>query len=121
MPVSTYMVIDKRHDHSLRIPRPDLSVKLGTPNACNNCHANKSPQWAAEAIERWHGPTRKGFQNYAEALHASWSDSADAAALLAGGAAGSTTPANARPSAPIGISPPRPPANNLLAPQRLAR
>ena len=56
MPVSTYMVIDKRHDHSLRIPRPDLSVKLGTPNACNNCHADKSAQWAADAIERWHGP-----------------------------------------------------------------
>ena len=71
MPVSTYMVVDKRHDHSLRIPRPDLSVKLGTPNACNNCHADKSAQWAADAIEQWHGPARKGFQNYAEAFHAS--------------------------------------------------
>ncbi|HJZ04763.1 MAG TPA: multiheme c-type cytochrome, partial [Patescibacteria group bacterium] len=33
MPVTTYMVIDPRHDHSIRIPRPDLSVKIGTPNA----------------------------------------------------------------------------------------
>jgi hypothetical protein len=30
MPVSTYMMIDQRHDHSLGIPRPDLSVKLGS-------------------------------------------------------------------------------------------
>ena len=40
MPTTTYMVVDPRHDHSLRIPRPDLSAKLGTPNACNQCHAN---------------------------------------------------------------------------------
>ena len=50
MPTTTYMVVDPRHDHSMRIPRPDLSVQLGTPNACTNCHAKKSPQWAADAI-----------------------------------------------------------------------
>ena len=99
MPVSTYMVVDKRHDHSLRIPRPDLSVKLGTPNACNDCHADKSAQWAADAIERWHGPVRKGFQNYAEAFQASWTDRADAATLLAMVAASATAPAIARASA----------------------
>ncbi|HUN96211.1 MAG TPA: tetratricopeptide repeat protein [Bradyrhizobium sp.] len=99
MPVSTYMVIDKRHDHSLRIPRPDLSVKLGTPNACNKCHADKSAQWAADAVEHWHGPVREGFQNYAEAFQASWSNRADAATLLAAVAASPTTPAIARASA----------------------
>lgn len=99
MPVSTYMVVDKRHDHSLRIPRPDISVKLGTPNACNNCHADKSAQWAADAIESWHGPVRKGFQNYAEAFKASWSNGTDAAALLAAVAASPTAPAIARASA----------------------
>jgi predicted CXXCH cytochrome family protein len=99
MPVSTYMVIDKRHDHSFRIPRPDLSVKLGTPNACNTCHADKSPQWAADAIGRWHGPVRKGLQNYAEAFQASWADRTEAAPLLAAVAAGPTTPAIARASA----------------------
>ena len=63
MPARTYMVIDPRHDHSMRIPRPDLSVKLGTPNACNYCHVDKSAQWAAEAVDRWFGPNHKGFQN----------------------------------------------------------
>jgi predicted CXXCH cytochrome family protein len=99
MPVTTYMVVDKRHDHSFRIPRPDLSVRLGTPNACNTCHADKSPQWAADAIEKWHGPVRKGFQTYAEAFHASWADRSDAAALLAEVAANPATPAIARASA----------------------
>jgi tetratricopeptide (TPR) repeat protein len=38
MPQATYMDVDPRRDHSFRIPRPDLSVKLGTPNACTRCH-----------------------------------------------------------------------------------
>jgi predicted CXXCH cytochrome family protein len=120
MPVSTYMVVDKRHDHSLRIPRPDLSVKLDTPNACNNCHADKSAQWAADAIERWHGPVRKGFQNYAEAFQSSWTDRSDAAALLAVVAASPTAPAIARASALSELHSRISPANIELARKGLA-
>lgn len=69
MPVRTYMVVDPRHDHSFRVPRPDLSVRFGTPNACTDCHKDKPPQWAADAVERWHGPERKGFQTWAEPFH----------------------------------------------------
>jgi len=68
MPARTYMVVDRRHDHSFRIPRPDLTVKIGAPNTCNACHADKSAQWAADAITRWHGPEHKGLQTYAEAF-----------------------------------------------------
>jgi len=32
------MEVDPRRDHSLRVPRPDLSLALGTPNACVKCH-----------------------------------------------------------------------------------
>jgi tetratricopeptide (TPR) repeat protein len=38
MPASSYMDVDPRRDHSFRIPRPDLSVQFGTPNACSGCH-----------------------------------------------------------------------------------
>ena len=38
MPETTYMKVDPRRDHSLRVPRPDLSARLGTPNACSRCH-----------------------------------------------------------------------------------
>ncbi|MFN3192955.1 MAG: cytochrome c3 family protein [Aureliella sp.] len=41
MPATTYMAIDSRRDHSFRIPRPDLSTELGTPNACTGCHLEK--------------------------------------------------------------------------------
>ncbi|PHS01113.1 MAG: hypothetical protein COA78_23080 [Blastopirellula sp.] len=42
MPETTYMEVDPRRDHSLRIPRPDLSVDLGTPNACTKCHLDRA-------------------------------------------------------------------------------
>ena len=51
-----YMVIDGRRDHSFRVPRPDLSVKIGTPNACTDCHAGRTAQWAADAVVQWYGP-----------------------------------------------------------------
>ena len=41
MPQTTYMAVDPRRDHSLRIPQPELSVQLGTPNACTRCHLQK--------------------------------------------------------------------------------
>jgi tetratricopeptide (TPR) repeat protein len=53
------MIIDYRADHSFRIPRPDLSIKMGTPNACNRCHVNKTNQWSDEYITKWYGPARK--------------------------------------------------------------
>jgi predicted CXXCH cytochrome family protein len=99
MPARTYMVVDRRHDHSFRVPRPDLSAKLGVSNACNDCHTDKSPEWAAAAIENWFGPKRKGFQTYADAFHAAWTDQPDAARLLAAVAADGQVPSFARASA----------------------
>ncbi|HEY7700414.1 MAG TPA: multiheme c-type cytochrome, partial [Vicinamibacteria bacterium] len=68
MPATTYMVVDPRHDHSFRVPRPDLSTSLGVPNACNGCHRDRSPQWAASAIEKWYGGNRP--PHFGEALDA---------------------------------------------------
>jgi predicted CXXCH cytochrome family protein len=99
MPERTYMIVDRRHDHGFRIPRPDLSVKLGTPNACNDCHADKQPQWAASAIERWHGPDRKGYQSFAVGLSASWTGQINSPTLLAEIALNPQVPAIARATA----------------------
>jgi len=69
-PERTYMIVDPRRDHSFRIPRPDLSVKMGTPNACIGCHADASAEWAAETVAEWLGPGRSPEPHYGEALHA---------------------------------------------------
>jgi tetratricopeptide (TPR) repeat protein len=59
MPERAYMVIDERADHSFRLPRPDLSLQLGTPNACNRCHFDKNARWAEEFMTQWYGPGRR--------------------------------------------------------------
>lgn len=99
MPRRTYMVIDDRHDHSFRVPRPDLSVRLGISNACNDCHKDKPAEWAAAAVERWHGPVRKGFQTWAEAFHGARIGAAEARAALIELAAAPSVPAIARATA----------------------
>jgi len=70
MPVKRYMQIQPRPDHSMRVPRPDLTVKLGTPNACNACHDDKSAQWAADRVAAWYGPGRRQGPHYGEVLAA---------------------------------------------------
>jgi tetratricopeptide (TPR) repeat protein len=83
MPTHTYMVVDQRHDHRIAVPRPDISARLGTPNACNDCHTDKTAAWASSAIESWFGPKRIGFQNYGNAFQAAATDQSNAATLLA--------------------------------------
>ncbi len=59
MPGRQYMVIDYRPDHSIRIPRPDLSMKLSTPNGCSRCHIDKTDKWSDEYMTKWYGPGRR--------------------------------------------------------------
>ncbi len=68
MPTTTYMVVDPRHDHGFRVPRPDRTVSLGLPNACNQCHTDRPPQWAADAVKSWFPQPLPGFQTFAEAF-----------------------------------------------------
>ena len=80
MPSRTYMVVDPRRDHSLRIPRPDLSASLGVPNACSQCHVGRSDQWSIDALDKWYGKDRKpGYQRYARTLQAAREGGAGAA------------------------------------------
>ncbi|WP_441290796.1 multiheme c-type cytochrome [Sorangium sp. KYC3313] len=68
MPARTYMGVDVRHDHGFRVPRPDLSVRLGIPNPCTDCHARKPASWAADAVRAWLGRPAQGYQTYTEVL-----------------------------------------------------
>ncbi len=64
-----YMQIDARRDHSFRIPRPDLSVALGTPNACTDCHAGQSASWAAERLRAWFPDSTARGPHFATIFH----------------------------------------------------
>lgn len=99
MPATTYMVVDPRRDHSFRVPRPDLTVAVGTPNACTGCHADRDAKWAADALQAWGTKPPGGFQRYAEAFAAHERRQPDAARSLAAVATDGTNPAIARATA----------------------
>ena len=61
MPGRTYMDVDFRRDHSLRVPRPDMSVEFGTPNACTDCHLK-------DYINKVPDQTRPKLREYADWL-----------------------------------------------------
>ncbi len=82
MPSRTYMVVDPRRDHSFRVPRPALTIKTGSPNACSTCHGDKDAGWAANALETWYGETSGGPAHFAEAIHAGREGEAGANAAL---------------------------------------
>ncbi len=61
MPERPYMVIDYRADHSIRAPRPDLTLEIGVPNACaqSGCHDDESVGWSADHYQDWYGRAQK--------------------------------------------------------------
>ena len=99
MPTKTYMVVDARRDHSIRVPRPDLSISLGTPNACSQCHAERPVQWAAETVASWYPGGRQTTPHYGTALHAGRTGAADAEQQLDRLILDQSQPAIARASA----------------------
>ena len=67
MPATPFMEVDLRRDHSLRVPRPDLSMKLGTPNACTGCHLKlenvpESSRSVLTHYSKWLEQARNGDQ-----------------------------------------------------------
>lgn len=99
MPMATYMVIDQRHDHSLRIPRPDLTERLGVPNTCTQCHKDKPASWAAAQVVAWYGKVPEGYQRYAETFYNSEAQLPGSLSRLTGLAGDSLQPAIARATA----------------------
>lgn len=101
MPAATYMQIDPRRDHSIRIPRPDLSVRLGghLPNACNRCHTDHDARWAAAEIRARYPSPNPGFQRFAAAFATDDARGAGAEDSLSSVANDATEPAIVRASA----------------------
>jgi predicted CXXCH cytochrome family protein len=83
MPTTTYMVVDPRHDHSFRIPRPDLSETLGVPNACNKCHEDRTPAWSVAELKKRYPHPKTGFQDFATAFASADRGEPDATIALA--------------------------------------
>lgn len=68
-----------RSDHSFRPPMPEATIKFGSPNACNQCHDDKSPEWANEIVKQrpngnYQEETLKWAQLIKEARESDWTN-----------------------------------------------
>ena len=43
----------RRSDHSMLPPTPAATITFNSPNACNLCHKDKTPQWADDWVRKW--------------------------------------------------------------------
>jgi predicted CXXCH cytochrome family protein len=111
MPERNYMVIDARRDHAIRVPRPDLSAALGSPNACTQCHAERKPDWAAAAMDKWYGAAWRRRPQYGTTLHAAATQGAKALPSLLALAGDPAAPAIVKASAATLAQPYVSPAN----------
>jgi len=59
MPERTYMGRDARRDHGFTSPDPRLSLELGTPNACAQCHTDKPFEWVVEHADGWYASEKR--------------------------------------------------------------
>jgi tetratricopeptide (TPR) repeat protein len=116
MPTTTYMGVDARRDHSLRIPRPDLAKELGTPDACTKCHTDKTQDWAAEWFVKWWGAGPRNA-HYGEILASARRNEAGSFDKLAALAADPARPAIVRAAAveTAGFRGPSPETTEVLA------
>ncbi len=51
MPATTYMQVDDRRDHRFGSPNPLMTASHGIPNACNDCHQDKTVDWAITQLK----------------------------------------------------------------------
>lgn len=105
MPTTNYMVIDARRDHGMRVPQPDLSKRIDSPDACTQCHAGKTADWAASALDGWLGKQWRQRPNFGPVLHAGTTQGIKAAPGLLALAQSGAQPALVRATATQMLAP----------------
>jgi HEAT repeat protein len=53
MPRSVVSIKAKIRDHGISLPAPENTERHGIPNACTECHQDRSPAWAAATLDEW--------------------------------------------------------------------
>jgi hypothetical protein len=71
----------RRRDHTFRPPVPEITVRYGVPNACNTCHDDRTPEWAAARMDEWWGDGERRQKSLATATTMYRAGSGDPAVL----------------------------------------
>ncbi|MEM9657124.1 MAG: multiheme c-type cytochrome [Planctomycetota bacterium] len=87
MPFTTYGLLKATRSHHLTSPNVAVSVLTGRPNACNQCHLDKTLDWTSQHLSAWYGMASPPISEDQRTIAASilWTLQGDAAqrALMA--------------------------------------
>jgi hypothetical protein len=80
MPYTTYGLTKAIRSHTITSPSVEETLATGRPNACNQCHLDRSLGWAADALAARYGRARPALTADQETLSAAvvWALSGDA-------------------------------------------
>ena len=80
MPHTSYGLLKALRSHKVSSPSVQESVATGRPNACNQCHLDKTLQWTAEHLERRYNIPQPSLTEQQESVAASiiWALQGDA-------------------------------------------
>jgi hypothetical protein len=53
MPKTVVGVKSTMRDHTIGVPAPENTVAFGIPNACNECHKQRTAAWAVNSMKNW--------------------------------------------------------------------
>ena len=87
MPHTTYGLLKAIRSHQVSSPSVRETVEVGRPNACNQCHIDRTLSWTSNSLEDWYGISSPALsqdqQNYSATLHAALSGDAGQRVLAA--------------------------------------
>ena len=100
MPRTVISIKAEIRDHSMSIPVPENTIRHDIPNACNQCHKDRSAQWTLARMNEWYTPnSRQKLIRRADAFAAARKNDpgcvTDLLAILAEPAEGPLTRGNA--------------------------
>jgi tetratricopeptide (TPR) repeat protein len=82
-----WRLLIRRRDHTFQPPSPEITARYGAPNACTECHDDRSPEWASAQLDRWYGDAGRARRQrallVADAFYGAAAQSPEAPRLLA--------------------------------------
>jgi hypothetical protein len=67
---TTYGLFKAIRSHTIDTPSVQTSLSTGRPNACNQCHLDKTMAWTAGRLEQWYGIGRPDLDDAESATSA---------------------------------------------------
>lgn len=71
MPYTSYGLLRALRSHRISSPRVQASLETGRPNACNQCHLDRTLAWTGEHLQAWYGTAAPTLSDDEQRLPAS--------------------------------------------------